>query len=290
VEEYDLVIMENMQSWYRKNAGEGGNIDNLAKEPFIHASHASKTFLEGQADGEWCEVYMMTFFPSKPEDLLPIAVSEAPICPRSCDPTRYSAHNIVEYLWARYHYSDPDVDVIPNPYNIAIMAIKFIHGKYILGYSPNKKDKPEDLITRARYMGIGDFDEAWRFICANFIKMSRTFEYRKWVVSMIRDYVEDLPDISSEHKLSILLCTDDEFTIEEDINLALYTFRQTHVPTSFAETRASLISALDTALYRLNMIMGIKPPLDQHIFDDKTVYSLFADIINQDIIDIRDII
>jgi len=278
--------MENMQRWYRTNASTEGNIDCLMRETLKHAQHASKEFLDGHADQEWCDLYMATFFPMQTDD----SGEESPlpcVCdvPRTCEsfnPYRFSMKNIVLYLWNRH--SDPSVDMTQNPDTIPMLAIEFIHGKYVCGYSP---DKTGESISRGRFMGLGIFEEAWTYICTNFLETARPLEYRKWVVASIRDYAENLVAISPQHQLKINLCADDEYSIEEQLNMSLYAFRQSHIPSSFAETRAALIAALDPALYRLNQIMGIGPPLDQHIFDDRAVYSLFADIVNADIIEIQ---
>jgi len=210
-QEFCLAVLKNMSKWSIKNSpgnlapNEAENLDNLSPEAraYVDTDYDPEHerwingYLTQKATAKWCDEYYHTMFceaalrmderiqvPAlKRDDRFPV--------------TRYTREEILDYLWDnRKTILASGNDSTMADFTLAKAAIHFIHRSYLENYQP--RDPRTQLLTRAKFIGLGDYNEAWIHLLNYFYATASPAVYLEWMESVLRDFA--YPISSVRHK------------------------------------------------------------------------------------------
>jgi len=203
-QEFQFEVISKMLHWFLcRTNGPRSLIDNLSQKEQDYVESVLPSCLKEPADAEWCEEYYIKMCGELSD---PVRKPTSLRTNIRYPATRYEFVEIIDYLWDNRDsimaQEETDTDAI------AKAAIRFIHDVYIQNYTPCSRASIDEAgpwsctyITRGKFIGIGDFEEAWKHAIVRFYQTATTRHYLKWMEHYIRIFAETMYDPEEEHAI-----------------------------------------------------------------------------------------
>jgi len=179
--------MVDMLQWFIENNRD--DLDHLGPGECAYINSLMEVdYLDEPATGKWCdEYYTAVFGDVETFDKTPVVVRAS----NRYASTRYMFDEIMDYLWDNREsilYVSKEMD--KPVHAIAKSAIRFVHDVYVQNYMP---DIPSNqLISRAKFIGLGDFEDAWQYMVTSFYETATPHYFLKWMEHYIRIFADTM--------------------------------------------------------------------------------------------------